>query len=88
MSIGVTGTHIPEKIAWLKRQIEGRVGGPEDFDGFGGRSGPSRPIDGTYDEATAMVVLHVRDRDAAKVGAQASPTRSCRCAWPASPVTT
>ncbi|WP_406723989.1 acyclic terpene utilization AtuA family protein [Streptomyces sp. GD-15H] len=69
MTIGVTGAHIPEKIAWLKRQIEGRVGKPEDFDGFRWSViGPSRPIDGSFDEATALVILHVRDRDPAKVG--------------------
>ncbi len=69
MTIGVTGAHIPEKIAWLKRQIEGRVGKPEDFDGFRWSViGPNKAIDGTFDEATALVVLHVRDRDAAKVG--------------------
>ncbi|MFD4351150.1 acyclic terpene utilization AtuA family protein [Nocardia sp. NPDC058518] len=69
MTIGVTGAHIPEKIAWLKRQIEGRVGTPETFDGFRWSViGPNKPIDGTYDEATALVILHVRDRDATKVG--------------------
>jgi hypothetical protein len=69
MTIGVTGARIPEKIAWLKRQIEDRVGGPDDFDGFRWSViGPSKPIDGTFDEATAMVVLNVRDRDATKVG--------------------
>jgi hypothetical protein len=69
MTIGVTGARIPEKIAWLKRQIEGRVGRPEDFDGFRWSVvGPSRPVDGSYDEATALVILHVRDSDPVKVG--------------------
>jgi hypothetical protein len=69
MTIGVTGARIPEKIAWLKRQIEGRVGTAEDFDGYRWSViGPHKPIDGTFDEATALVVLHVRDREAGKVG--------------------
>ena len=69
MTIGVTGARIPEKIAWLKRQIEDRVGQPGDFDGFRWSViGPSKPVDGSYDEATALVILHVRDSDPAKVG--------------------
>lgn len=69
MTIGVTGVRAPEKISWLKRQIEGRVGGPGDFDGFRWSViGPSKPIDGTYDEATALVTLQVRDRDPERVG--------------------
>lgn len=69
MTIGVTGARIPEKVAWLTRQIESRVGGPDDFDGFRWSViGPHKAIDGTYDEATALVILHVRDREAAKVG--------------------
>ena len=76
MTIGVTGAHIPEKIAWLQRQIEGRVGGPGDFDGFRWSViGPARATDGTYDEATALVILNVRDRDAAKVGRRAFSDR-------------
>lgn len=71
MTIGVTGARIPEKISWLKRQIEARVGNADHFDGFRWSViGPAKAIDGTYDEATALVTLSVRDRDRSKVGRQ------------------
>jgi len=76
MTIGVTGSHVEQKVAWLRRQVESRVGGPETFDGFRWTViGPARATDGTYDEATAMVVITARDRDAAKVSRQAFADR-------------
>ncbi|MFE7423812.1 acyclic terpene utilization AtuA family protein [Rhodococcus sp. NPDC057529] len=72
MTIGLTGGHVAEKAAWLRRQVEGRVGGPDYFDGFRMTViGPAREVDGTYDEATALVTFNVRDRDVKKVSRQA-----------------
>lgn len=76
MTIGLTGAHVEEKVAWLRRQVEGRVGGPDYFDGFRvAVIGPARPVDGSYDEATALVTFNVRDRDSKKVGRQAFADR-------------
>jgi hypothetical protein len=76
MTIGVTGSHVEEKVAWLRRQVEDRVGAPGEFDGFRWSViGPSRVADGSYEEATAMVVVSARDRDAAKVGRAAFADR-------------
>ncbi|KQW42709.1 hypothetical protein ASC77_23815 [Nocardioides sp. Root1257] len=76
MTVGLTGAHVEEKVAWLRRQVEGRVGAEHYFDGFRvAVIGPARDIDGNYDEATALVTFNVRDRDPKKVSRQAFADR-------------
>lgn len=76
MTIGITGSHVEEKVAWLRRQVEGLIGGADQFDGYRcSVVGPARVADGSYDEATAMVVFSVRDRNAAKVSRRAFSDR-------------
>lgn len=76
MSIGITGGHVPEKVSWLRRQVEEMVGGPEHFDGMSWSViGPSKEHGGDYDESTAIVSVRVRDREAWKVGRSAFANR-------------
>ena len=68
MTIGLTGAGLAEKREWIRRQVEQAIGGPDSFDECRwSQIGPADPH-GTFEEATAWLVLTVRDRDRAKVG--------------------
>lgn len=67
--IGMTGRHMPEKLAWLKRQIREAVGDESSFDRFRYTVvGPSTVSDGDLQQSTALVFVSVLDRDASRVG--------------------
>ncbi|WP_314037683.1 acyclic terpene utilization AtuA family protein [Dietzia sp. CH92] len=67
--IGMTGRHMQEKLAWLKRQIRRAVGDESSFDRFRYTVvGPESVSDGNLEQSTALVFVSVLDRDPAKVG--------------------
>ncbi|ALL79271.1 hypothetical protein AD006_28510 (plasmid) [Pseudonocardia sp. EC080610-09] len=69
MTVGLTGLHLREKLAWLRRAVERAVGPPESFEAFRWTVvGPARESDGDQDQETAWAVISVRDPDQAKVG--------------------
>ena len=64
-----------QKRAWIKRQVEDEIGPPESFDECRwSLIGPADPH-GTFEEATAWLVLTVRDRDRAKVNRSSFSSR-------------
>ena len=67
MTIGLTGGHLERKRAWLQRQVHAHIGPPESFDECRwSLVGPADPH-GNFEEATAWLVLTVRDRDRDRV---------------------
>ena len=67
MTIGLTGGRVAEKRAWIERQVEQEIGASDSFGELRwSQIGPADPH-GTFEEATAWLVLTVRDRDRAKV---------------------
>lgn len=67
MTIGLTGGRVAEKRAWIERQVEQEIGAASSFDELRwSQIGPADPH-GSFEEATAWLVLTVRDRDRAKV---------------------
>jgi hypothetical protein len=67
MTIGLTGDNLQRKVAWLHRQVEEAIGPAASFDEFRwSMIGPADPH-GTFEEATAWVVVSVRDRERSKV---------------------
>ncbi|SHN39668.1 acyclic terpene utilization AtuA family protein [Cryptosporangium aurantiacum] len=70
-TIGLTGSHIPEKIAWLRHQVDQVLTGADRFDGY--RWTVIGPADsgGSLAEATAWVVITARSPDADAVGRRA-----------------
>lgn len=68
MTIGLTGSNLESKRAWITRQVEAEIGPPESFDDCRwSMVGPADP-QGTFEESTAWLVLSVRDQDRARVG--------------------
>ncbi|MCW2854242.1 MAG: hypothetical protein JWM84_3906 [Nocardioides sp.] len=67
MTIGLTGGNLHEKRAWVQRQVELEIGGPASFDECRwSMVGPADP-QGTFEEATAWLVVTVRDQDRQRV---------------------
>jgi hypothetical protein len=67
MTIGLTGGRLAEKRAWIEQQVEQEIGAAESFDELRwSQIGPADPH-GSFEEATAWLVLTVRDRDRTKV---------------------
>ncbi|MEU7812864.1 acyclic terpene utilization AtuA family protein [Pseudonocardia sp. NPDC049154] len=69
ITVGLTGRHVAEKLAWLQRAVERAVGAPEEFDAFRWTVvGPVAEVGGDQSQASAWVVITARDADRAKVG--------------------
>ncbi len=67
MTIGLTGGNLEAKRAWIQRQVEAEIGPPESFDECRwSQIGPADPH-GSFEAATAWLVLTVRDRDRERV---------------------
>ncbi|MFC0454105.1 acyclic terpene utilization AtuA family protein [Rhodococcus jostii] len=67
MTIGLTGANLKNKIDWIRRQVEAEIGKPESFDECRWATiGPAN-VDGTFEEATAWLVLTVRDKERSRV---------------------
>jgi hypothetical protein len=69
ITVGITGAHVAEKVEWLRREVIKAVGAPETFGQF--RWSVIGPLDsntGTFEDATAWVLITVRDEDPRKVG--------------------
>ncbi|WP_330256163.1 DUF1446 domain-containing protein [Nocardia sp. NBC_00565] len=67
MTIGLTGTHLAAKTEWVRRQIEAEIGKPETFDECRWSTVGPADIHGNFEEATAWLILTVRDRDRKRV---------------------
>jgi hypothetical protein len=75
-TVGVTGSHVEEKIAWLQREVARAVGAPESFDQFRWSViGPHDVSSGSFEDATAWVIATARDRRREKVGRAAFSDR-------------
>jgi hypothetical protein len=75
MTIGLTGGNLERKMAWIKRQVHAHIGSPESFDECRwSLVGPADPH-GTFEEATAWLVLTVRDRNRERVDRAAFANR-------------
>ncbi|MBD3915071.1 DUF1446 domain-containing protein [Nocardioides hwasunensis] len=69
MTLGLTGPNVSAKVAWLRDQISGYVGSPEDFDAFDiSLIGGERPDPESYGAATSWLVVSARDADYERVG--------------------
>ena len=69
VTVGLTGLHVDEKLAWLRRAVEAAVGAPETFDAFRWTViGPVTQVDGDQAQTSAWVVITARDADRTKVG--------------------
>jgi hypothetical protein len=67
MTIGLTGGNLEAKRAWIQRQVEAEIGPPQSFDECRwSQIGPADPH-GSFEAATAWLVLTVRDRDRERV---------------------
>ncbi|MFC9840337.1 acyclic terpene utilization AtuA family protein [Rhodococcus sp. NPDC127530] len=67
MTIGLTGANLKNKIDWIRRQVEAEIGKPESFDECRWATiGPAN-VHGTFEEATAWLVLTVRDKERNRV---------------------
>jgi hypothetical protein len=68
MTVGLTGGNVEAKTEWLGREVSKAVGDPSTFDQFRWSViGPRSPHDGSYEDATAWVIITARDTDRAKV---------------------
>jgi hypothetical protein len=75
MTIGLTGGRLAEKRAWIERQVEREIGAADSFDELRwSQIGPADPH-GSFEEATAWLVLTVRDRDRSKVNRSSFSSR-------------
>lgn len=69
VTVGLTGRHVAEKLAWLRSSVERVVGAPEEFDAFRWTViGPVTEVDGDQAQESAWVVITARDSDRSKVG--------------------
>jgi hypothetical protein len=67
MTIGLTGGNLDLKTAWVRRQVHEQIGPADSFaECRWSTIGPANPH-GTFEEATAWLVVTVKDRDRAKV---------------------
>lgn len=67
--IGLTGSHIQQKAEWLHREVIKAIGDPSTFEQFRwSMIGPKDSHTGSPEEATAWIVITVRDRDRDRVG--------------------
>lgn len=67
-TIGITGGHVAEKIAWLKREVANSVGAPESFDRFRWSViGPQDAHAGSFEESTTWAIATARDASREKV---------------------
>lgn len=68
LTVGLTGMHVAEKLAWLRREVESAVGKPETFEAFRWTVvGPAAEVDGDQEQVSAWVVITARDKNRAKV---------------------
>jgi hypothetical protein len=67
-TVGITGSHVPEKLAWLQREVARAVGTPESFDQFRWSViGPHDAHAGSFEDATTWAIATARDARREKV---------------------
>jgi hypothetical protein len=67
-TVGITGSHVQEKVEWLQREVAKAVGAPDSFDQFRWSViGPAETSTGSFEDATAWVIATARDRRRDKV---------------------
>lgn len=67
-TVGITGVHLEEKLAWLKSAVHQQIGSEERFEVCRWTViGPRSTSAGSLDDATAFVIITVRDPDREKV---------------------